>query len=55
VRYFGICCGNSGNFTRAMAESLGRAPPASKYVTGFSVSVGAQLRGNLKCERGRIL
>jgi len=55
VRYFGICCGNSGNFTRAMAESLGRAPPASKYVTSFTTSVGAQQRENLYCERGRIL
>ena len=31
VRYLGICCGNSGNYTRAMAEAMGRRPPASKY------------------------
>lgn len=55
VRYFGICCGNSGNFTRAMAETLGRTPPASKYVTGFTTSVGAQQKGSLYCEVGRIL
>jgi hypothetical protein len=27
----GICCGNSGELTRAMAETMGRSPPASKY------------------------
>ncbi len=32
LRYFGICCGNTGNYTRAMAETLGRQPEASKYV-----------------------
>ncbi len=31
LRYFGICCGNTGNYTRAMAETLGRQPEASKY------------------------
>lgn len=32
LQYLGICCGNSGNYTRAMAEAMGRRPPASRYV-----------------------
>ena len=31
LKYIGICCGNSGSYTRAMAETLGRNPPASRY------------------------
>lgn len=31
LKYFGLCCGNCGNYTRAMAEALGRTPPASRY------------------------
>lgn len=31
LKYMGLCCGNSGNYTRAMAEALGRRPPASMY------------------------
>ena len=31
MKYIGICCGNTGNYTRAMAEAMGRTPPASKY------------------------
>ena len=31
LKYMGLCCGNSGNYTRAMAEALGRRPPASRY------------------------
>ena len=31
LKYLGICCGNSGELTRAMAETMGRKPPASKY------------------------
>ena len=30
LKYIGICCGNTGNYTRAMAETLGRKPPASR-------------------------
>ena len=29
--YLGICCGNSGLLTRAMAEAMGYTPPASRY------------------------
>jgi betaine-homocysteine S-methyltransferase len=32
LKYMGLCCGNTGNYTRAMAEALGRKPPASKYL-----------------------
>ena len=32
LKYLGLCCGNTGNYTRAMAEALGRKPPASKYL-----------------------
>ncbi len=32
LRYMGLCCGNTGNYTRAMAEALERNPPASKYL-----------------------
>jgi betaine-homocysteine S-methyltransferase len=36
VSYFGICCGNAPHFTRAMAEALGRTPPASRYSADMS-------------------
>jgi len=32
LKYIGICCGNTGNYTRVMAETLGRKPPASRYI-----------------------
>jgi betaine-homocysteine S-methyltransferase len=31
VRYLGICCGAGPHHIRAMAEALGRRPPASRY------------------------
>ena len=31
LQYLGICCGNSGELTRTMAEAMGKTPPASKY------------------------
>lgn len=31
MRYIGICCGNTGNYTRVMAEAMGREPPCNKY------------------------
>ncbi|ELU10765.1 hypothetical protein CAPTEDRAFT_200198 [Capitella teleta] len=36
VQYFGLCCGNKAYFTRAMAEALGRKPPASRYSPDMS-------------------
>lgn len=31
VRYLGLCCGAAPHLIRAMAEELGRTPPASRY------------------------
>ncbi|XP_033636094.1 betaine--homocysteine S-methyltransferase 1-like [Asterias rubens] len=31
IKYVGLCCGNSAHYTRSLAESLGRKPPASRY------------------------
>lgn len=31
LQYLGICCGNTGSYTRAMAEAMGKTPPSSRY------------------------
>lgn len=36
VRYFGVCCGAGPHHVRAMAEALGRRPPASRYTADIS-------------------
>ena len=36
VRYFGLCCGAAPHHIRAMAETLGRTPPASRYAPDLS-------------------
>ena len=36
VRYLGVCCGNAPHYTRAVAEALGRTPPASRYSPDMS-------------------
>ncbi|HEX5468300.1 MAG TPA: homocysteine S-methyltransferase family protein, partial [Gaiellaceae bacterium] len=36
VRYLGLCCGNASYLTRALAEALGRTPPASRYSPDMS-------------------
>jgi len=36
VRYLGICCGAGPHHVRAMAEALGRRPPASRYSPDMS-------------------
>ncbi len=36
VRYFGVCCGAGPHHIRAMAEALGRPPPASRYSEDMS-------------------
>lgn len=36
VRYFGVCCGAGPHHIRAMAEALGRRPPASRYSADMS-------------------
>ncbi len=36
IRYLGICCGGAPHHVRAMAEALGRQPPASRYSPDMS-------------------
>ncbi len=36
VSYFGVCCGAGPHHVRAMAEALGRRPPASRYSADIS-------------------
>ncbi|HEY7003959.1 MAG TPA: homocysteine S-methyltransferase family protein [Gaiellaceae bacterium] len=36
IQYLGLCCGNSSYLTRALAEALGRTPPASRYSPDMS-------------------
>lgn len=36
VRYLGLCCGAGPHHVRAMAEALGRTPPASRYSPNMS-------------------
>ena len=36
ARYIGVCCGNAPHYTRAVAEALGRTPPASVYSPDMS-------------------
>ena len=36
VGYFGLCCGGAAHMIRAMAEALGRQPPASRYSPDMS-------------------
>jgi betaine-homocysteine S-methyltransferase len=36
VRYLGVCCGAGPHHVRAMAEALGRTPPASRYSPDMS-------------------
>jgi betaine-homocysteine S-methyltransferase len=36
VRYLGVCCGAGPHHIRAMAEALGRTPPAARYTADMS-------------------
>jgi betaine-homocysteine S-methyltransferase len=36
IRYLGVCCGAGPHHIRALAESLGRQPPASRYSKDMS-------------------
>ena len=36
IRYLGVCCGAGPHHIRALAESLGRHPPASRYSKDMS-------------------
>jgi betaine-homocysteine S-methyltransferase len=37
VGYIGVCCGGAPHHVRAMAEALGRTPPASRYSPDISL------------------
>ncbi len=37
VKYIGVCCGGAPYHIRAMAEALGRKPPASKFSPDLSL------------------
>ena len=44
VDYIGICCGGAPHHVRAMAEALGRTPPASRYSPAHGTAPGARHR-----------
>jgi betaine-homocysteine S-methyltransferase len=44
IEYIGLCCGAQPYHIRAMAEALGRTPPASKYSPDFRDVVGKSLK-----------
>ena len=52
LKYMGLCCGNSGNYTRAMAEALGRRPPASRYHDLMSQGINP-MRRKKELEEGK--
>ena len=37
VEFVGFCCGNAGEYTRTLAMTYGRNPPAAKYGSYFIV------------------
>jgi len=54
LKYVGICCGNTGNYTRVMAEAMGREPPCNKYRSEEALARGREERvkkENLKTKR----
>ena len=36
IRYLGVCCGAGPHHIRALAESVGKHPPASRYSPDMS-------------------
>ena len=36
IRYLGVCCGAGPHHIRALAEAVGKKPPASKYSADMS-------------------
>jgi betaine-homocysteine S-methyltransferase len=36
IRYLGVCCGAGPHHIRALAEAVGKKPPASKYSPDMS-------------------
>lgn len=53
LKYLGICCGNSGELTRSMAEAMGKTPPASKYYSPDSIGTMPNVIKKLK-EEGKL-
>ena len=50
VEYMGLCCGNRAHYIRAMAETLGRSPLASKYSANMEAHFTRQGRVNKEQE-----
>jgi len=48
VKYLGVCCGGAPYHVRAMAEALGRRPPASKFSPDLSYHFAYGSRPELK-------
>ncbi len=53
VSYFGLCCGAAPHHIRAMAEALGRTPPASRYSPDMSKHAYFGTDASLKAENQR--
>ena len=43
LKYIGLCCGNSGNYTRVMAEAMGKEPPCNKYRNEVAMKRGMDI------------
>ena len=54
LKYVGLCCGNTGNYTRALAEALGRKPPASKYFNPESKGINPMKRKSELKDGGKL-
>ena len=39
VKYYALCCGNNGNYTRALTTALGKTPAAAKYLDATNVGM----------------
>jgi betaine-homocysteine S-methyltransferase len=50
ARYLGLCCGAAPHHVRAMAEAVGRTPPASRYSADMSKHAYFGTDGSLKAE-----
>lgn len=48
LQYMGICCGNSGELTRAMAIAMGKNPSANKYYNPSNFGIPSGIKDNLK-------
>ena len=48
LHYIGICCGNSGSYTRAMAEAMGKEAVSNKY---HDKAILAKGKAVTKCNR----